>query len=83
VNPPTILAVTLATIPTTITFRYILLCWVKPFGTCRFCHGTRVRPTWLTHRPRPCRYCKATGLRLRIGRRAYNRIHRLHHEGTR
>ena len=82
-DPHTLTAIAPLTILTTITLRYIVLCWAKPFRPCRRCHGTRTAPTRLTHRPRPCRPCHATGLRLRIGRRAYNQLHRLRSEATR
>ena len=50
-------------------------CWVWPFADCWLCSGRG------SHRPknnrklsRPCRWCKASGKRLRIGRRLANAI---------
>ena len=54
---------------------YAGTCWVLPFGTCHRCHGTGHRPGHLGIRLRPCRRCKASGRRLRYGRRAYNYLH--------
>ena len=66
-----------------VTFCYAGLCWVRPFGPCRKC-----RPR--TNQKRParrarlyCRRCHTTRLRLRIGRRVWNFVHRLYTEGTR
>ncbi|WP_018638625.1 hypothetical protein [Parafrankia elaeagni] len=60
-----------------VTFCYILLCWVRPFGACPHCHGTARTESRFTRRTRPCRHCDHTGLRLRAGRRAYNTLRRL------
>lgn len=61
---------------------YAAKCWWSPFVACRRCDGTTVRTTWLG-RERPCRHCRATGYRLRIGRRIHNRATALHARGTR
>ncbi|GAB3862898.1 hypothetical protein ACFPIJ_55190 [Dactylosporangium cerinum] len=61
---------------------YALACWIAPFGRCQGCKGTGTRQTFLTHRYRPCRWCRGAGLRLRIGRRLYNFAARIHHDAT-
>ena len=72
-------ASTLILITAAVTLGYAGLCWASPFGQCRRC-----RPT--PHRPRGRRYCRRctnTRLRLRLGRRVWNFIHRRYTEGTR
>lgn len=82
-NPLATLAIILTPILTAATLGYSLACWVKPFRACTRCDGMgRIRGK-LTRRPRPCRRCRGTGLRLRIGRRIHNRLTHLHTEGTR
>jgi hypothetical protein len=63
-----------------VTFCYAGLCAWQPFGTCRACRPTARRPRG---RRGHCRWCGDTRLRLRIGRRAWNFVHRLYTEGTR
>lgn len=57
-----------------VTLGYAALCAVSPFGRCRKCNGLGlIHPTrGFRRRPRPCKRCRATGLRLRIGRRLHN-----------
>ncbi len=75
---PTVgLLATLSLPLTTVTLGYSFLCWVRPFGACAHCHGTTRTTSRLTRRARPCRHCDYTGLRLRVGRRAYNALRRL------
>jgi hypothetical protein len=76
---------------TIVTFSYAGLCWLKPFTLCHRCRGTgdsprrlldrlRYRQTSRVRPPRgrhPCPRCRHTGLRLRHGRRLYNRLSRL------
>jgi hypothetical protein len=50
---------------------YALACWLTPFGACARCHG----------HDRLCRFCDGTGLRVRLGRRAWTYLRRLHDEG--
>lgn len=59
---------------------YALACWVVPFGRCRFCDGSGTRTTLITKRLTACRWCNASGRRLRYGRRAYNYFARVHAE---
>ena len=57
-----------------VTLGYAALCAVSPFGRCRKCSGLgHIQPTrGFRRRPKPCKRCRATGLRLRIGRRIHN-----------
>ncbi|WP_433297425.1 hypothetical protein ACQP2F_40990 [Actinoplanes sp. CA-030573] len=57
---------------------YAALCWLKPFGRCRRCRKSGVRPRLITRRLTVCRACKGAGLRLRHGRRAFNYLARIH-----
>ncbi len=61
---------------------YAVACWWTPFVTCRRCDGTKLRTDW-RGREKPCRRCRGTGYRLRIGRRIHNRATALHERGTR
>ena len=58
----------------TITLGYSAVCWVQPFARCRKCSGLGlIHPQrGFRRRPRPCKRCRATGLRLRLGRRIHN-----------
>jgi len=60
-----------------VTVGYGLLCWVRPFRSCRHCDGTARTTSHITHRSRPCRHCDYTGLTLRAGRRLTNALRRL------
>ncbi len=56
---------------------YAAVCAVSPFGRCWVCRGfgfklKQGRFTGRLSRGRDCRWCDATGLRLRFGRRLYN-----------
>ncbi|MGC5018987.1 hypothetical protein [Micromonospora sp. DT47] len=62
---------TLTLAATAMLAAYALLCAVKPFGKCRRCAGKGHRTTAVRKRPRPCRRCKASGLRRRWGRSLY------------
>ena len=69
-----------------VTLGYVGVCWLKPFTHCDRCKGSGTSPTRLSDRlryrmsPTPravrglpdCPRCRGTGLRLRLGRRAYN-----------
>ncbi|MFI5703646.1 hypothetical protein ACIA78_26815 [Streptomyces xanthochromogenes] len=71
-----------------IVIGYAGLCAASPFGTCRKCKGwgSKVSTSRLTgrlKRGRECRRCHGYGRRVRIGRRVYNAVSRLRHEGTR
>jgi hypothetical protein len=60
---------------------YALACWVKPFGRCSRCQGG-IHQTFITRRYRPCRLCRGSGLRLRIGRRVYNHLAAIQRDGA-
>lgn len=62
---------------------YALLCTFAPFRTCRRCAGLGARRGGLTRTLKPCHRCRATGRRLRYGRRAFNYLARIRHDGTR
>jgi hypothetical protein len=66
---------------------YAGLCWIQPFGRCRRCdgwgHAVKTGRHGELKRGKPCRRCKATGLRLRVGRRIHNHAVRVHDDGTR
>jgi hypothetical protein len=49
---------------------YALACWLAPFGACARCHG----------RDPLCPLCDGTGRRVRLGRRAWTYLRRLHHD---
>lgn len=52
-------------------------CIVRPFRDCWVCDGAaHHRSKRNPALSRPCRWCKATGKRLRLGRRAWNRARR-------
>jgi hypothetical protein len=61
---------------------YAAVCWLLPFGRCRFCLGVGARPRLITRRLRPCRMCRGAGRRLRYGRRAFNYLARVHDDST-
>lgn len=62
-----------------VALSYALSCAVKPYRDCWVCRGkahhrSKSSPTL----SRPCRWCRASGKRLRYGRRLWNRARRLH-----
>ncbi|MGP3634632.1 hypothetical protein ACTU45_14875 [Streptomyces sp. 24-1644] len=70
-----------------VTLSYVSLCAASPFGNCRKCRGwgfaMKTDRKGRSKRGKDCRRCKATGKRIRIGRRLYNVAARLHRDGTR
>ncbi len=57
---------------------YALSCAVRPFRDCWLCGGqAHHRSKRNPKLSRPCRWCKATGKRLRLGRRLWNRARRV------
>lgn len=62
-----------------ITLGYIASCALWPFKACPRCEGQGqiVGPFGGI---RLCRHCDATGLRLRLGRRAWNTLRRLYRD---
>lgn len=61
-----------------VVLSYLLACAVWPYRLCRRCHGTS-RLVTRRGRARYCPRCRGTGLRLRLGRRVYNRVARFRH----
>lgn len=64
---------------------YAVSCWVWPMRDCWCCKGHghhRPDGDHKTHRrgkvSRPCRWCKSSGKRWRIGRRVWNHARRKH-----
>lgn len=67
-----------------ITLCYGLLCAASPYGDCRKCGGLgfKLRHTrsGKTKRGKTCHRCHGHGKRARIGRLAFNYVHRLYRE---
>jgi hypothetical protein len=61
---------------------YALACIGWPFAHCRHCHGAGHLRAPLGRGLRLCRRCHATGRRLRLGRRLWNRYQRLRRDGA-
>jgi hypothetical protein len=59
--------------PIVIVGKYALSCWVWPIRRCWVCKGTGAHQRADRAVRRPCRWCRGSGGRLRIGRRLYNR----------
>ena len=78
-DPLTTLASPLLPVLLVITLGYLLACSLWPFTPCRRCHGTAQRRAPIGRGVRFCRRCRGTGLRLRLGRRAFNHLRRHHH----
>ncbi|WP_165985023.1 hypothetical protein [Streptomyces sp. YIM 98790] len=82
--PPELAAIAFLTF---ITLGYIALCAISPLGRCRTCEGLgfalRTTRRGALRRGKDCRRCRATGRRLRLGRRAYNAWLRLYRAGSR
>lgn len=67
---------------------YAARCAWFPLTRCRSCAGAAFRPRRsrilsALRGPRTCRRCTGTGSRIRLGRRAYDRMRRLQRAGTR
>ncbi|CAG7637662.1 hypothetical protein [Actinacidiphila bryophytorum] len=69
-----------------VTMCYAAVCAGSPFGRCRKCNGvgyaTKVNRRGKVSRGKPCRRCKTTGHRIRVGRHLFNIAQRLYREGT-
>ncbi|MFD9861258.1 hypothetical protein [Streptomyces alboflavus] len=70
-----------------LTVRYVVKCWLKPFGDCRKCdgmgHALRFDRKGKPKRGKDCRHCDGYGIRVRAGRRLHSRAQRIHRDGTR
>jgi hypothetical protein len=63
-----------------VVLSYVGSCAVRPFRDCWRCDGTgHHRSAGNRKLSRPCRWC---GKRMRLGRRAWNRARRIHHDVT-
>jgi hypothetical protein len=51
---------------------YLGSCWLWPFRKCWVCDGTSKHSRRDRKVHRPCRWCRGSGRRLRIGRRIWN-----------
>ncbi|WP_211370902.1 hypothetical protein [Nonomuraea turkmeniaca] len=62
---------------------YAAACAADPFARCPRCkgHGKTLKPNGRVKRW--CRRCDGTGLRLRLGRRLFNYLRRLHRDAIR
>lgn len=58
---------------------YAAVCTLWPYGICRRCYGASRMVTRRGRAVRHCRRCRGTGLRLRVGRRLWNRWSRFRH----
>jgi hypothetical protein len=83
VHPHHLSASTLILALALVTFCYALTCAAWPFTACRNCHGAGRTRSPSGRAWRYCRRCKATGARLRTGRRIWNLIRTRHKDGTR
>jgi hypothetical protein len=62
---------------------YAVSCAVRPFRDCWCCSGQgHHRSKGNRKLSRPCRWCKQTGKRLRIGRRIWNRARRVQRQAN-
>lgn len=53
-------------------------CIIRPFRDCWLCSGRGYHRSSSNRKlSRPCRWCRATGKRLRLGRRMWNRARRI------
>lgn len=80
-NPLADPASTLVIAAALLTLGYALACAAWPFAPCRRCKGTAKLRAPLGRAFRLCPTCRATGRRLRLGRRAYNHLSRLYRDG--
>jgi hypothetical protein len=51
---------------------YAVACWIWPYTSCPKCNGTARIKSPSGKAFRLCRKCKASGRRLRLGRRVFN-----------
>lgn len=62
---------------------YLIACAIWPFAACRWCSGSGKKRSPSGRAWRPCRHCKATGARVRLGRQLVTVARRTHRAGTR
>jgi hypothetical protein len=74
-------ALTLIGIALLAGFGYAITCLIWPYGSCRRCSGSgKLRSPFGGDAYRRCPRCKATGARLRLGRRLFSRWRELRKE---
>lgn len=61
---------------------YLIACAIWPFAACRWCGGSGKKRSPSGRAWRPCRHCKASGARVRLGRQAVTVLRRTHRAGT-
>jgi len=61
----------LATLALLATAGYLLACTWWPYTACGRCHGTGKHRSPSGKAWRPCRRCKGSGRRVRVGRRLF------------
>ncbi|WAL65948.1 hypothetical protein ORV05_34710 [Amycolatopsis cynarae] len=61
-----------------VTLCYVWSCAVYPYKPCRSCGGAGQFRSRFIRALRLCHRCGGTGRTLRLGRRAYNALHRAH-----
>ena len=72
---------TAAGIGLVLVLAYAGSCVVRPFRDCWLCDGHGHHRSKSNRKlSRPCRWCRSSGKRLRIGRRLWNRARRVHRE---
>lgn len=72
----------LALVLFTLSGSYVLACIGWPYRSCRRCYGAGHTRAPLGRGLRLCARCGATGRRLRLGRRLWNRYQRLRRDGA-
>jgi hypothetical protein len=81
---PVVLAITILLI---VTVGYAGVCAAAPFARCGKCHGfgyaTTTDRKGRPKRGKTCRHCHGHGIRIRLGRHAYNLARGIHRDGTR
>ncbi|MEU6263889.1 hypothetical protein [Saccharopolyspora shandongensis] len=76
-TPSDLASTSLIVATTIVTLGYFLTCVIWPFKACRTCHGAGKLRSPFLRSYRLCPACRATGLRLRAGRKAWNVLRRL------
>lgn len=53
---------------------YGAACFIWPYGDCRWCSGSGSKRSPSKKYRRPCRHCKGSGTRIRLGRRVWTKL---------
>ena len=76
-------SLTAAAIALAVVLHYVGSCIVRPYRDCLLCNGRGFyRSSSNRKLSRPCRWCRSSGKRLRLGRRAWNRARRVAREAN-